>query len=111
MSIAEREEIKELVDVLGTNFNVGVFFEHKDTLKSVDAYREAIDGVVHGNHSSSLLRALTHNLITDFKRCKVKTDEYGSIENASDKVRTSNFTLETHLRPYVKLLYQKTSAS
>ena len=38
MSIAEREEIKELVDVLGTNFNVGVFFEHKDTLKSVDAY-------------------------------------------------------------------------
>ena len=93
MSIAEREEIKELVDVLGTNFNVGVFFEHKDTLKSVDAYREAIDGVVHGKHSSSLLRALTHNLITDFKRCKVKTDEYGSIESASDKVRTSNFTL------------------
>lgn len=93
MSMSEREEIKELVDLLGKNFNIGVFFEHKDTLKSMEAYGEALNGVINNNHGFSLLKSLTHNLITDFKRCKIKTDEYGSIERSSDAVRRSDFTL------------------
>lgn len=88
------EKLKDVVNQLGTNFNVGMFMENMDTLKTIDAYREALDGAINGRHSFQLLRALTHNLITDFKRYKVKTTEYGSIDTASEKLRRTNFTLQ-----------------
>ena len=87
------EELREVVEILGTNFNIGVYVENQEDLKTLDVYKEALYGVVNKNHSTNLLRALTHNLITDFKRFKVDTTKYGSADDVINKVRTSEFTL------------------
>ena len=93
LKIMISEELREVVELLGTNFNIGCYVENQDALKTLDAYNEALYGVVNKNHSTKLLRALTHNLITDFKRFKVDTTKYGSTEEVVDKVRKSEFTL------------------
>ena len=87
------EDIKEVVELLGTNFTISVYIENQDALKTLDVYREALDGVINKNHSTKLLRALTHNLITDFKRFKVDTTKYGSTDSVIGEMRKSAFTL------------------
>ena len=102
-----RDEMKELVNLLGTTYSLTIFFQHKEELKTLEAYKMALDGVMRGNHSFELIRALTFNLITDFKRNKVKVDSYADMDNKANALRSSGFSLIDALDAWTELLLPK----
>ena len=102
-----RDEMKELINLLGTNYSLTIFFQHKDELKTLEAYKMALDGVMRCNHSFELIRALTFNLITDFKRNKVKVDSYADMDNKANALRSSGFNLIDALDAWAELLLPK----
>ena len=37
-----RDEMKELVNLLGTTYSLTIFFQHKEELKTLEAYKMAL---------------------------------------------------------------------
>ena len=103
----DKNEMQELINLLGTNYSVTIFFQHKDELKTLEAYKMALDGVIRGNHSFELIRALTYNMITDYKRSKVNVESWGCVDRNANELRSSGFSLVDVLDSWGEVLLSK----
>ena len=103
----DRNEMQELINLLGTNYSVTIFFQHKDELKTLEAYKMALDGAIRGNHSFELIRALTYNMITDYKRSKVNVESWGCVDRNATELRSSGFSLVDVLDSWGEVLLPK----
>ena len=103
----DRNEMQELINLLGTNYSVTIFFQHKEELKTLEAYKMALEGAVRGNHSFELIRALTYNMITDYKRSKVNAESRGCVGENAAKLRRSGFSLVDVLDSWGEVLLSR----